>query len=97
MVSCCWESLRGVTSALLRRNIPDPGRMLSNVVEAVREMHALGRGRVLLHRYAGPPFPGRPDRPPRGSAAAIRAHIVQFVLGTVRTETAFVGANPRFR
>jgi len=38
----------GKTSASLGWYTPDPGRMRGNVLVAVRQMHALFRGRALL-------------------------------------------------
>src|SRR5260370_18074132 len=74
----------------------DAGRVLANIVEAVGEMHPLIRWRALLDRQSRPPFLRRTDRPRDKTAAAVRAHIVQPVLDAVRTERAFVTADPRF-
>ena len=52
---------------------------------------------MFRHAYAGPPLGRRPDRSRRKSAAAVRAHIMQFRLDAIRAERAFVGADPRFR
>jgi len=87
----CWSA-----SPLLRRNIPNPGRMRGEIVQAVGQMHALVRRWTLLDRQSGAPFLCRPDRSRDKTAAAVRAYIVQLVLDAVRTERAFVRADARF-
>ena len=72
-------------------------RMRGDIVEAVLQMHALVRRRLLRHRHARPPFLRGPDRPRHKTAAAVRADIVQLVLDAVRAERAFIGADPRLR
>src|SRR5882762_6889689 len=52
-----------ITSAILRRNIADMGRMFGEIVLAIFQMHALCRWRVLFDRHPGPPLGRRPDRP----------------------------------
>src|ERR1700738_353017 len=86
-----------LSSRSLRRNVPQLRRMLSDIVKAVGQMHALGRWRVFFDRHAGPPLRRRPDRPRHETAAAIRAHIVELVLDAVRAERALVAADARFR
>ena len=71
--------------------------MLGDILKAKFEMDALVRRRVRLGANAGTPWCGRPDRPRGKAATAIGTHIVELVLGTVRTECAFVAADPRFR
>ena len=83
-------------SPLLRRNIPNPGRMRGEIVQAVGQMNALVRRWTLLDRQSGAPFLCRPDRPRNKTAAAVRAYVVQLVLDAVRTERAFVSADARF-
>jgi len=83
-------------SPLLRRNIPNPGRMRGEIVQAVGQMNALVRRWTLLDRQSGAPFLCRPDRPRNKTAAAVRAYVVQLVLDAVRTERAFVRADARF-
>ncbi len=71
--------------------------MLGEIVESIRQVHALGRWRMFFDRHAGPPFGRRPDRPGDKTAAAVRAHIVELVLDAVRAERALVAADARFR
>src|SRR6267378_3125023 len=94
----CFASLAmtGSGSALPRWDIPDTGRVLGNIVEAVGEMHAFVRWRPFIDRQSRPPFLRRPDRPWDESATAVWAHIVEFVLDAVRTERAFITADARF-
>ena len=86
-----------VVLAIPRRNIPDTGRMRGEIVETIRQVHALGRWRVFSDRHAGPPFLGGPDRPRHETAAAVRAHIVELVLDAVRAERAFIRADARLQ
>src|SRR5260221_2779717 len=85
------------SSPLFRRNIPQPRRMRSHILEAVLQMHALVGRRLLVDADARPRRGHGPDRPGYKTAAAVRADVVQFVLGAVRTERAFVGTDPRLR
>jgi PAS domain-containing protein len=87
---------RGVLS-FFRRNIPYPRRMCRDIVMTKRQMDPLGRRRVFSGRYARPPFGCRPDRARDKTAAAVRAHIVQPLLGAVRAERALIAADARFR
>src|SRR5882757_702522 len=87
----CWSA-----SPLFRRNIPNPGRMRGEIVQAIGQMHALVRRWTLCDRQPGTPFLCRPDRPRDETAAAVRAYIVQLVLDAVRTERALVSADARF-
>ena len=57
----------------------------------------LSDGGCLATHTPGPPLGGGPDRPRHKAAAAVRADIVQLVVGAIRAERAFVGADPRFR
>src|SRR6185503_15669043 len=95
----CFASLAMTLdgSPLLRRNIPKPRAVRGDILDAVFQMHALVRGQLLGDAYAGPPFDGGPDRSPLKAAAAVRTDIVQLVVGAIRAERAFVGADPRFR
>jgi hypothetical protein len=86
-----------VASTILWRNIPNPLRMRSDIIVTEGQMNPLGRRRLLYGRYAGPPFGRRPDRPLHKTAAAVRAYIVELVLGAVRTEGALEAADSRFR
>src|SRR5258708_8033970 len=69
--------------------------MRHDVIQTVFQMHALVRRQLLDGADAGPPFPGRPDRPRHEAAAAVRAYVVQLGLDAVRAEGAFVSADPR--
>src|SRR5581483_6742350 len=79
----------------LRRHIPQPRTMRGDVVHRVFQMHALVRWRVLGDAHARPPFLRGPDRALLETAAAIRADVVQLVLGAIRTERALIGTDPR--
>jgi hypothetical protein len=70
--------------------------MLGDFVETVGEMHPLVRQRPLRHRLSRPPLPGRPDWPRDKTTTAVRAHIMEFVLGAIRAERALVRADARF-
>src|SRR6266480_1715234 len=76
----------GGGSALLRRNIAKLGRMLSDIVGTVFEMHTLVRRRMLFDRRAGPPLGGWPDRARDESAAAVRTDVVKLGVHAVRAE-----------
>ena len=71
--------------------------MLGDIVKTELEMDAFARWRMCLGAYAGTPGCGRPDRPRSEAAAAVRAHIVELVLHTIRTEGALIAADARFR
>ena len=81
---------------MFRWNIPYPRRMRGDVVVTKGQMDALARWRVLSDRHAGPPLLGWPDRTRDEAAAAVRAHIVQFVVDAVRAERALIAADARF-
>ena len=89
--------MTGSSSTILRRNIPDARRMRRDVFKAVGQMHALVRRWTLIDPQSRPPFLRGPDRPRHKTAAAVRAHIVQFVLDAVRAERALIAADARFR
>src|SRR5882757_6107148 len=80
-------------SAILGRHIPDTSRMRSDIVQAIGQMDALFRRRALLDRQSRPPFVRRPDRPWDETAAAVRAHVVEFALDAIGTECALVRAD----
>jgi hypothetical protein len=85
------------TSAILRGDLPDAGRIFSDIVKAEFEMDALAGWRVRLGAYAGTPWRRWPDRPRGKTSTAIGTYIVELVLDTVRTECAFVAADPCLR
>jgi hypothetical protein len=64
------------------------------VLETVFQMHPLVRRRLVHGADACPPGLGRADRPRRKAAAAVRADITELGLGAIRTERAFIGADP---
>ena len=82
---------------LLRRNIPNPLQMRRDIFKAVFEMHTLVGWRMLGNTYACPPFLRGADRPRDKSAAAVRAHIIEFFDRAGCAESTFVAANARFR
>src|SRR6185369_13250252 len=82
---------------LLRRHVAYPRAMRRDILRAVLQMHPLVRRRVLRHAYARPPFLRRADRARGKAAAAVRADVGEFGLDAVRTERAFIGADPRIR
>src|SRR4051812_38852251 len=84
-------------SPLLRRNIPQPGRMRGDILKTVFQMHALVRWQLLLHAHTRPPLGSGPDRPRHKTAAAVRADVVKLVLDAIRAERAFIRTYPRFR
>src|SRR5260370_20517597 len=63
-----------ITSPIPGRNIPDTGRIRGEIVETIRQVHALGRCRVVSDRHAGPPFLRRPGQPPSENVAPVLAH-----------------------
>src|SRR5579871_2172496 len=68
-----------------------------DVIERIFQVHPLVGGRMLCDAYARPPFLGRAYWPGYESAAAIRADIVEFLLGAIGAEGALVAANARLR
>jgi len=85
------------TSPHLRRNILNPRALRGDFVEPILETNPLVRRRLLCGTNARPPFIRRPDRPRRKAAAAVRADIVQLVLGAVGAEGALIAADARLR
>jgi hypothetical protein len=82
-------------STFLWCDSPDPRRMCGDVVEAVRQMHALIGGRTFLDGQPGPPLLCRSDWPHGETATAVGAHIMKFALDAIRAKRALVTANPR--
>src|SRR3954469_19530664 len=69
--------------------------MRRDVLQAVFQMHPLVRRRLLRRAHAWSPLLRWPDRARRKTAAAVRADVGELRLHAVRTERAFIGANPR--
>ena len=84
------------SSAVFGSNIPKLRRMRRNIFQTVFQMDALVRRSLLDDADPGPPLGCGPDRSRCEAASAVRAYIVQFVVGTISAERAFVGAYPRF-
>src|SRR5215217_3689138 len=60
-------------------------------------MHALIGGRPLRNRQSRTPFLGRANGTWSKTPAAVRALIMEFVLGAIGTERALIAADPRMR
>src|SRR5580692_638128 len=71
--------------------------MRSDIVMIKRQADPLRRRQLLCGRHAGPPLRRRPDWARGEAAAAVRAYVVELVLGAVGAERALITANARFR
>src|SRR5262245_27254279 len=87
-------AMTGEMSRLLRPTIPQPRALRSDIIDTVLQMHPLVRRRVLHHAHARSPFLRRADRPRGKAAAAVRADVTELGLHAIRTERAFVRADP---
>jgi hypothetical protein len=87
----------GVRSALARWYRAQLGRELADLLRAIPQADTLGRRRALRQRQPHAPLATRAYRPRLESTTAVRAHVMQPLLGAVGAESALVRADASLR